>query len=72
MLVPIKRSVAGGLGREGLRVVPPPVEPLLSVREVAKLLGVSTATVYKLVEEGEIPHRRVRNSIRVRRGDLPG
>ena len=39
--------------------------PLLSVREVAAVLGVSTATVYVLIERGEIVHVRVSNAIRV-------
>ena len=39
----------------------------LTVREVAALLKVSTATVYRLCELGEIEHFRVLNSIRVSR-----
>ena len=38
---------------------------LLSVGEVAARLGVSTATVYKLVERGTLGHVRVSNAIRV-------
>jgi excisionase family DNA binding protein len=45
-------------------------EPLLSVREVAAQLKVSTAIVYKLCEQGELPHVRVLNSIRVTPADL--
>ncbi len=37
---------------------------LLSVRAVAGRLGVSTATVYKLVARGDLPHIRVSNAIR--------
>ena len=44
--------------------------PLLSTREVADRLSVSRATVYKLVEQGDLPHVRVLNSIRVRPADL--
>jgi excisionase family DNA binding protein len=40
---------------------------VLTVREVAGLLKVSTATVYAMVERGELEHFRVSNSIRVRR-----
>jgi excisionase family DNA binding protein len=40
------------------------------VKEVAAELKVCTATVYKLVDRGELPHVRVLNSIRIRRGDL--
>jgi excisionase family DNA binding protein len=39
--------------------------PLLSVRQVAKLLGVCSATVYRLCGRGELPHFRVLNAIRV-------
>ena len=38
---------------------------LLSVRHVAELLGVSTATVYRLCEHGELAHVRVSHSIRI-------
>ncbi|MCC6810909.1 MAG: helix-turn-helix domain-containing protein [Deltaproteobacteria bacterium] len=44
--------------------------PLLSVREVAAVLGVSTATVYALIERGEIVHVRVSNAIRVSAGAI--
>jgi excisionase family DNA binding protein len=36
-----------------------------TVREAAAHLKVSTATLYRLVEEGVIPHWRVGNSIRI-------
>ena len=39
--------------------------PLLSVRQVAKLLGVCPATVYRLCDRGQFPHYRVLNAIRV-------
>lgn len=42
-------------------------DDVLTVREVAGLLKVSTATVYAMVERGELEHFRVSNSIRVRR-----
>jgi excisionase family DNA binding protein len=38
---------------------------LLSVRQVAKLLGVCPATVYALCEQRELPHFRVLNAIRI-------
>src|SRR5262249_19178187 len=50
-----------------LRVLPDErgaLERLLNVRQVAELLGLSTATVYSLVERGELPHVRVSASIR--------
>jgi len=39
--------------------------PLLTVREVASLLRVSTRTVYALCEDGRLAHARVRNAIRI-------
>ena len=38
---------------------------LLSVRETASLLRVSTSTVYKLCAEGKLQHVRVSNAIRI-------
>ena len=43
---------------------------LLSVREVAEHLSVSTATVYALVASGILEHVRVSNAIRVHPADL--
>lgn len=43
---------------------------LLSVAEVAERLRISTATVYKLIERGEVAHIRVSNAIRFSRADL--
>jgi excisionase family DNA binding protein len=43
---------------------------LLTVRDVAAQLGVCAATVYQLVSEGQLPHVRVLNAIRVAPGDL--
>jgi excisionase family DNA binding protein len=43
---------------------------LLRVREVAEQLGVCNATVYRLVETGDLPHVRIVNSIRIRPDDL--
>ena len=43
---------------------------LLSVRSVAELLSMSTATVYKLCEQGKLAHVRVLNAIRVAPMDL--
>ena len=61
---------APGLGTAGLRVVAPAPGEMLTVREVAAALRVSTATVYKLVATGELSHVRVRNSIRIPRAEL--
>ncbi len=37
----------------------------MNVKEVAKALRVCTATVYDMVERGELAHVRVSNAIRV-------
>ena len=50
----------------------PGLSVLLTVGEVAKLLRVSHARVYALVERGELPAGRVFNAIRVRWADLYG
>jgi excisionase family DNA binding protein len=38
---------------------------LLTVKQVAKLLRVCNATVYKLCDRGELAHARILNAIRV-------
>jgi len=38
----------------------------LTVKEAARILRVSTATVYRLVAEGRLAHIRVSNAIRIR------
>ena len=43
---------------------------MLSVREVAEILGVCTASVHKLIDRGELAHVRVGNVIRVAPADL--
>jgi len=43
---------------------------LFTVRDVAAQLGVCTATVYRLVGEGQLAHVRVLNAIRVAPRDL--
>jgi excisionase family DNA binding protein len=40
------------------------------VREAARLLGLSAATVYKLCAEGDLPHARILNRIRIVPADL--
>jgi len=41
------------------------VDCLLKVREVARCLNVSTATVYALCGRGELAHVRISNAIRI-------
>ena len=52
------RALDGGAGR------------LLSIREVAARLGVSTAAVYGLCDRGELAYVRISNAYRVRPADL--
>jgi excisionase family DNA binding protein len=44
--------------------------PMLTVKQVAASLSVSTAHIYKLTKLGELPHVRVLNAIRIRPADL--
>jgi integrase len=57
-----ERARALRRARHGVRG---PGVSLLTVAEVAKLLRVCTATVYAMVERGELEHVRVSNSIRI-------
>ena len=45
-------------------------ERMLTVKQVAKLLQVCNATVYKLCDKGELAHARILNSIRIAPADL--
>ena len=45
-------------------------EDLLTVAEVAPLLRVCKATVYRMVEDGSLPALRVLNGVRIRRSTL--
>ena len=42
----------------------------LTVSDVAKELRVSSATVYRLIDRGELRHARVSNAIRISPTDL--
>jgi excisionase family DNA binding protein len=57
-------------GRAPLRVIEGGGGRLLSVREIASRLGVSTATAYGLIDKGALRHARVSNAIRVAPADL--
>jgi len=48
----------------------PPIERLLTVRQVAQLLGVCTATIYKWAADGVLRHVRIVSFVRVRPEDL--
>ena len=43
---------------------------ILKVRDVSKLLGVGLSTVYRAVENGQLPAVRVGAAIRIRRETL--
>jgi excisionase family DNA binding protein len=43
---------------------------LFTVRQVAELVGVCAATVYKWAADGVLPHVRIVNVTRIRRKDL--
>ncbi|MBI3184848.1 MAG: helix-turn-helix domain-containing protein [Myxococcales bacterium] len=45
-------------------MVPGKRDHLLRVAQVAELLGVCRATVYRLCERGELPHVRLLNAVR--------
>ena len=64
---PVVRT--GGL-RAQLRAVRGGADHLLTIRDVATRLGVSTATVYALCDRGELAHVRISNAIRVAPTDL--
>jgi len=53
-----------------LRSIPGSADNLLSIRDTAERLGLSTATVYALCDRGELPHIRISNAIRVAPADL--
>lgn len=58
-------------GSPGLTVIAgDALERLLTVRQVAEVLGCSTATVYKLCARTQLAHLRVNNAVRVRPTDL--
>lgn len=56
------------LRRSGVRTLGP--NELLRVAEVARLLGLCRATIYRLIERGALPAFRIRNSIRLHPKEL--
>ena len=55
-----------------MRLPPQNHERTVSVREAAALLGLCTATVYKMADQGRLPHTRVSNAIRIPRDVVMG
>ena len=47
-----------------------PIEPAMTVRDVAKFLNVGNITVYRLVQAGELPGFKVAGSWRFQKVDL--
>ena len=47
-----------------------PIEPAMTVRDVAKFLNVGNVTVYRLVQAGELPGFNVAGSCRFQKVDL--
>ena len=47
------------------RCCTPGIGPLVTVTQVAHILGVSKMTVYRLVHDGTLPAMRIDNSYRV-------
>jgi excisionase family DNA binding protein len=45
---------------------------ILTAKEVAALLKISTRQIYELVKANEIPAIKIRSSVRFRRTDLDG
>ena len=64
----IQLSAVGGSRRAAAQES----KPLLSVKEVARRLGIATATVYGLCAEGLLAHVRILNVIKVTPSDLDG
>ncbi len=54
--------VRGGLASFAPEDLP---EAMLTVRQVARLLALSRATVYKMIDSGELPHVRFSNAVRI-------
>jgi excisionase family DNA binding protein len=48
----------------------PRLEPLLTIRDVATVLGISRESVYRLIRAGELEPIRVGHRARFTRGDL--
>lgn len=48
----------------------PPVDPLLTYREAAGVLGVTDRTVWTLVDRGDLPAVRFGRSVRIDPADL--
>ena len=43
---------------------------VLTVQQTAELLSVCKNTIYKLIRENDLPCRRIRSAIRIRKNDV--
>lgn len=67
---PRSRRLCGGVQRPALPGSPPlPRSDYLTVAEVAERLRVSKQTVYRRVEQGELPAARIGALLRIHRAD---
>ena len=48
----------------------PVVKPLLTYREAGEILGVTERTIFRLVQDGEIPNVKFGRSVRIDPDDL--
>ena len=46
------------------------VETLLKATDIAKILNISRALAYRLLQKGDIPVIRIKNAVRVKPSDL--
>jgi excisionase family DNA binding protein len=53
-------------------VAQPEMAALLSPLDVARRLGISRSTAYRLIDDGDLPAVRVRGQLRVERDELEG
>ncbi len=50
--------------------MPRPLEPAMTVRDVARFLNVDEKTIYRLAQKGELPGFKVAGAWRFQRADL--
>jgi excisionase family DNA binding protein len=45
-------------------------KPIMTVKEVAEYLRVTTTTIYRYLEDGKLPHFKMGRYLRIRREDV--
>ena len=63
-------AIVSNIQKGNLVTMSNPKKEFLSTGEVAQWLGVSTATIYKFVEKGELPVYRLGRINKFRRSDI--